>query len=145
VSRRLATATVEVTSRIIVADAAAANTISNKISNDKTAFATSVINDLKTSEAANFQLVTATVSYVAVVSSAPSSETKPVLSVGAIIGIIIGALAAVGIAGYVFYIRGSGSSAKVSSDDPSSDSASDKKMYNNPMPKRSSAKVQSSV
>jgi hypothetical protein len=140
VGRRLATANVEVTSRIIVADAAAASSLSTTILITKQDFATAVITDLKTSEASNFATVTATVTNVAVVTpSSTASETKPGLSVGAIIGIVIGALAMVGIAGYVLHIRNK--QAKIDLDPE----AGEKTMYNNPMPKKTSAKVQSSV
>jgi len=138
VGRRLSTANVEVISRIIVADAAAASSLSTTISNTMQTIATDVVTDLKISESANFASVTATVTTVAVVNPPATSETTPALSVGAIIGIVIGVLAAFGIAGYIFHIRN-----KIDNDSDA-DASTTKNMYNNPMPKKT-AKVQSSV
>jgi len=138
VRRRLATATVEVISRIIVADSAAASSLSNTILVTKDNFAAAVITDLKTSEASNFQAVTATVSTVTVVVPPPAAETKAGLSTGAIIGIVIGVIVALAIGVVSMYLRGR--QAKIDTD-PEADT---KAMYNNPMPKKT-AKVQSSV
>jgi len=136
--RRLQVATVEVISRIIVADSAAASKLSDTILLTKDNFAATVITDLKTTEASNFQAVTATVSTVTVVNPPPAAETKAGLSTGEIIGIVIGVIAALAIGVVSMYLRGR--QAKIDTD-PEADT---KAMYNNPMPKKT-AKVQSSV
>jgi hypothetical protein len=138
VRRRLQLATVEVISRIIVADSAAASSLSDTILVTKDNFAAAVITDLKTTEASNFQAVTATVSTVTVVNPPPAAETSAGLSTGAIIGIVIGVIAALAIGVVSMYLRGR--QAKIDTD-PEADT---KAMYNNPMPKKT-AKVQSSV
>jgi hypothetical protein len=107
VRRRLATANVEVTSRIIVTDAAAATSLSTAISITKQDFAKTVINDLKTSEAVNFASATATVTSLSVVNPPSSSETSSGLSTGVIVVIAVGTLVAIvgfGIL-YVLYNR----------------------------------------
>jgi len=62
--RRLQTANVEVTSRILLEDSTAASALNDKISQDAFVFSSSVVSFLKTSDSANFAQVSASVSSI---------------------------------------------------------------------------------
>ncbi len=62
--RRLQTANVEVTSRILLEDSTAASALNDKISQDSFSFSSSVVSFLKTSDSANFAQVSASVSSI---------------------------------------------------------------------------------
>jgi len=106
-ARRLANANLEVTTRITTDSVASASSLGASLKASAASFGASVLTDLKTKDAATFQSATVSVNAdsIAVPAGKPADSSSSGLSMGAIIGIAVGAgLVVIGIIGGVVYL-----------------------------------------